>query len=180
MRQALIAATALLALAACSGATSPTNPSAAMPALARPASSSNLYVADQGLNAVVEFDSQGKKVAQKSLGQTPLDVITDSRGNVYLLTAERAVHEFTHDLGRVIRQYSLNSDDSVALAIDAGDNLYVEGRGYSARDSFVAKYAYGSSKVEKIYKFPCAQAGEWRTDGIAVRGDRLFCAFGGA
>jgi hypothetical protein len=171
MKQALIAATALLSLAACSGPASPTNTSAALPALTRPQVSVDLYVADQGLNAVVEFDSRGNKVAQKSFGPAPLDVVTDSHGNVYLLTAEYVVHELTHNLSRVIRQYSPSGVSSVSLAIDANDNLYVQGfnlRGYYA---YVARYPYGSSKADKIYKMPF---GPGTVAGISVRGNMLF------
>jgi hypothetical protein len=174
MRRALIAALALLSLAACAGSASSSDASRALP-LVRPQLNSNLYVADQGLNAVVELDSQGNKVAEKSFGPKPLDVVTDSRGNVYLLTAEFVVHELTHNLGRVIRQYSPNSYLSVALAIDANDNLYVQGWNY-ARGAFVARYAYGSSKIEKVYKMPFSISGGAKVGGISVRGTRLFFA----
>jgi hypothetical protein len=149
-------------------------PAAALPAVVHPPLSSDLYVADQGLNAVVEFDSQGKKVAAVSFGPKPLDVVTDSHGNVYVLTAESVVHKLTHNLSRVIGQYSRHGDYSVSLAIDAKDNLYVQNFGYKEYRYYVARYPYGSSKADKIYKL----GGGETVAGISVRGNMLFLATG--
>lgn len=173
MKHVLLAAVALLSLAACSRSSSAIDPTAALPAVADPSLSSDLYVADQGLDAVVAFDSQGKKVAKVSFGPEPLDVVTDSHGNVYVLTAESVVHKLTHNLSRVIGQYTRKSEYSVSLAIDAEDNLYIQGLGYKGQYIFVARYPYGSSKPDKTYKVPFGGAA---VAGISVRGSMLFLA----
>jgi len=173
MRRALIAAMVFF-LAACGGSRFAAGPSAALPGDGGSALSSDLYVADQGLDAVVEFNAQGKKVGEVSFGPKPLDVVTDSHGNVYVLTAEDVVHKLTHNLGRVIGQYTPNRTYPRALTIDANDNLYVQAVKYSDASAVATRYPYGSSKPDKIYKVRFSGGGA--LTGISVRGNTLYFA----
>ncbi len=174
--RALFAGTVAVLLAGCGGAVSPTFSSTAAeaPQSERDSITSNLYVADYGLQAVVEFDSHGNKVGERKFRyQRPIDVVTDSYGNVYVMAKysdQVTVVELSHDLSKQIALYTPTVGQ--AMTIDANDNLYVGGaRVYSGIS--VYEYPYGSTHAKKKYS-PCCGGAPYFVGGISVRGNYLY------
>ncbi len=132
----------------------------------------NLYVADRLRKAVVAFDVHGRKIAEYRARAVVSDVVTDSRGHVYVIYAADngtdEVKELSHDLSTVTATYQPGGLD-FNLAIDAQDNLYV---GHATQSGVsIYEYAYGSTRVAVIY--PLHQAGP-RLLGISVRNGILY------
>ncbi|HEY6325733.1 MAG TPA: hypothetical protein VIW73_04350 [Candidatus Cybelea sp.] len=139
---------------------------------------SYLYVADPVLHAVVAFDGSGNEVAEKKFnGPLPEDVVTDSRGHVYVnvftTSGSTSVQEYTHDLGRLIavyRPFGL----TYTMAVDASDNLYVESQSAEGFEQNILRYPYGSTRARHNYRI--RKRSTWTTTmaGISVRGNALY------
>ncbi len=132
----------------------------------------NLYVADRLLKAVIAFDVHGKKVAEYAAKTIVSDVVTDSRGHVYVIYAANdgtdEVKELSHDLSSVIATYRPGGL-GFNLAIDANDTLYV---GHITQSGVsIYGYPYGSTRVAVVY--PLHQSGR-RILGISVRNGIIY------
>jgi hypothetical protein len=113
-----------------------------------------LYIADLGLQAVIAFDGKGNKVAEGTFGGlTPVDVVTDSHGNVYVDVFNDKGHytvlEYSHTLDHEIANYNPPGQSGM-MTIDIDDNLYVED--YTGSWIDVAEFAYGSTKVLRTFR----------------------------
>jgi hypothetical protein len=142
---------------------------------------SDLYVVDNQLRAVVEFDRHGNEIVEKRFSEEkPWDTVADSHGNVYVLTSHRTgpdnyaygIQEMTHDLRSHIALYSLGSRVSTELVIDADDNLYVDVWDPTKGQEFIAKYASGSTSLEKT--FALGNVGAGQVEGLALQRGTLL------
>ncbi|MBV9718082.1 MAG: hypothetical protein JOZ77_02100 [Candidatus Eremiobacteraeota bacterium] len=172
---------ALFALAGCASPSAASDStSQALPLGGREANSAGyLYVADRALKAVMAFDRYGNKVAEKKFSQIPFDVVTDSKGHVYVDTLYSTdgtfkIHELTHELNGEVAEYS-TPGYAGTMTVDADDNLYVEDREFEknviAED--VVMYPYGSTTIGKTYLVG-SETGASRMTGISVRGSTLY------
>jgi hypothetical protein len=171
-RGRLCAAAALFTLAHCAGAgSSDRSADSSLPLPAQRPTSTLLYVTDRALQAVVAFDTSGRKVAEYDFNDVVFDVVTDSHGNVYVMYAAHGtdkVKELSHDLSTVIATYSTGAL-GFNLAIDVDDNLYVEHLADAGEDIY--EYRYGSTTPRKVYAV--ADAGLGMT-GISVRDGFIY------
>jgi hypothetical protein len=192
-RSALTIGAAAALLAACGGSQPPISAPGAIPqshTIARSTTRipSDLYVIDRWGERVIKFDDHGEKIALRDIDYwKPLDLVTDSHGNVYVLGGRRvgpsqfkyAVLELSHDLRKRLALYSLNSEQSAKLTIDGDDNLYVTAYAEQYGGHYVAEYPYGSTTMSKTYevKGSVNYLGP-NVEGISVNGGSLFIAFG--
>jgi hypothetical protein len=170
VKQSLFAAAWLFAFAGCAGSHDGVA-SSALPSVQH-VTSNLLYVTDRALKAVIAFDGGGRKIAEYDFKEVVFDVVTDSRGHVYVVHAADdgtdQVRELSHDLSTVIAAYrpsALGFD----LAIDADDNLYVEHLTQSGESIY--EYPYGSTHVEKVYPIPAVGLD---ITGISVRDGIIY------
>jgi len=174
VKRAFSLATGLLALASCAGSGSPSGaPVHSLPfQRERHLLTKNLYVADRLLEAVIAFDGSGRKIAEYKVNEVVLDVVTDSRGHVYVVysapNGSDEVLELSHDLSSVIATYR-PGDLGFNLGIDANDNLYV---GHLVQSGVsIYQYPYSSTKVAYVYRLP--QIGPLIL-GISVRNGIIY------
>jgi hypothetical protein len=161
----------LLGLASCVGYSRGGGDSSNLPGT-HPATTELLYVTDRALKAVIAFDGTGRNVAERAFAHVVFDVVTDSRGHVYVMYAADngtdEVAELSHDLKTVMANYSpggLGFD----LAIDANDNLYVEH--LSESGEAIYEYPYGSTGIGTVFPVP---AFGLQMTGISVRNGVIY------
>lgn len=136
-----------------------------------------VYVADSGLKAVIAFDIAGNKVAQKAFSNLiPADVVTDSRGHVYVDVSvpygPTEVLEYTHNLDRRIAKYS-PPGFGYTMAVDSNDNLYVESASAGGFYESIVRYPYGSTQVQRTYTILEGAPRPASMEGIAMDGKVL-------
>jgi hypothetical protein len=173
-----ISAAAVL-LSGCGGSQPPIGAPGAMSqsqthSLAGARASSNVYVAYKG-RTVVEFDASGREVAKTTTPGHPIDIVTDSHGNVYVLLGKRnhaTVLELSPDLQHQIAQFP-TPNVATRMTIDPDDNLYVDDSDYQTSYLYVLEYPYGSTKTSKTFSFGWVPGGPVLM-GISVSGKYLY------
>ena len=138
---------------------------------------SYLYVADPGLRAIVAFDSAGNKVVEKTFNtRHPIDVVTDSRGHVYVDLYKNgltSVLEFTHNLGQRIAEYH-PPGYTFTMTVDAKDNLYIESASAGGFEQDIVQYPYGSTRAQRTYRIVKDSPATTTMAGISVRENILY------